>query len=393
MNIRVNLKHAPVETNPSDACLPTCLSLLASQDRHILWGLNVEEWQRRSFSKIGITTDIQDQTHARACIVHKANWVLSSPVTLALRDTPNVALVVGDQAVSVHTSAYTHEIEKAVRTNDIEQLKKLGFHLYTPQELAGDYNESLRKRETPFALNMDTTSRQFIEQKLFDSSYKGITDFVTKFVWPWPAFHVTRLCAHLKISPNSVTTLSLVMVIAAFYFFMHGQWLAGFSAGWFMTFLDTVDGKLARTTMSYSKWGHAYDHGIDLIHPPFWYFAWFAGLSYMDKTPVWLVMCLILILLGYGVDRLIEGLFIVRFKFHIHVWKPIDSFVRFITARRNPNMFIFMVAMSASIIWPQAGYIGFAGVAIWVWACIFFHIIRLAQAMLSNIPIRSWMSA
>jgi phosphatidylglycerophosphate synthase len=385
--------HVTTKQAQSDACLPACLMLLASPEKHILWGLNIEEWQRRSFDKIGVALDCQDGTSAR--ILLKANWVLSSPLALALRDNPNVALVVEGQIVGLHARSTTRigDLEKALIANDITQLKKLGLHMQTPQELAGDYNESLRKRETPFALNMDTTPRQFIEQKLFDSSYKGITDFVTKFAWPWPAFHFTRLCAHLKISPNLVTTLSLVMVIAAFYFFMQGQWIAGFSAGWFMTFLDTVDGKLARTTMSYSKWGHAYDHGIDLIHPPFWYFAWFAGLSQMDNTPDWLVMCLILILLGYAVDRLIEGLFIVRFKFHIHVWKPIDSFVRFITARRNPNMFIFMVAIGASFVWPPAGYIGFAGVALWVWACIGFHIIRLAQAMLSRTSIRSWMNA
>ena len=44
-----------------------------------------------------------------------------------------------------------------------------------------------------------------------------------------------------------------------------------------MTFLDTVDGKLARTTLTSSKWGDIFDHGIDLVHPPFWYVAWGAG--------------------------------------------------------------------------------------------------------------------
>jgi len=31
--------------------------------------------------------------------------------------------------------------------------------------------------------------------------------------------------------------------------------------------------------MTYSSWGNIYDHGIDLIHPPFWYWAWFIGLG------------------------------------------------------------------------------------------------------------------
>ena len=81
-------------------------------------------------------------------------------------------------------------------------------------------------------------------------TYKGATDFVTKWLWPRPAFHVTKLCARLGITPNAVTAVSLVMVIAAFYWFLKGNWLPGLIAAWLMTFLDTVDGKLARVTMT-----------------------------------------------------------------------------------------------------------------------------------------------
>src|SRR3546814_2416912 len=48
-----------------------------------------------------------------------------------------------------------------------------------------------------------------------------------------------------------------------------GGFWTGLAAAWIMTFLDTVDGKLARVTLASSRWGNAYDHGIDLIHPPF----------------------------------------------------------------------------------------------------------------------------
>ena len=41
-----------------------------------------------------------------------------------------------------------------------------------------------------------------------------------------------------------------------------------------MTFLDTVDGKLARVTLTSSPFGNVLDHSLDLIHPPFWYWAW-----------------------------------------------------------------------------------------------------------------------
>ncbi len=49
--------------------------------------------------------------------------------------------------------------------------------------------------------------------------------------------------------------------------------------GWLMTFLDTVDGKLARVTVTSSRLGDVLDHGLDIIHPPLWYIAWGVGLT------------------------------------------------------------------------------------------------------------------
>ena len=53
----------------------------------------------------------------------------------------------------------------------------------------------------------------------------------------------------------------------------------GIAAGFGFMVLDTVDGKLARCTGQSSKWGNIFDHGVDLIHPPFWWWAWAEGLS------------------------------------------------------------------------------------------------------------------
>src|SRR3546814_9511401 len=76
-----------------------------------------------------------------------------------------------------------------------------------------------------------------------------------------------------------VTLASLLLVGAAFYWFAAGQYAIGLVAAWLMTFLDTVDGKLARVTVTHTKFGNVFDHGIDLVHPPFWYWAWMIGLQ------------------------------------------------------------------------------------------------------------------
>ena len=79
--------------------------------------------------------------------------------------------------------------------------------------------------------------------------------------------------------------------------------------------LDTVDGKLARCTGTSSKWGNIFDHGIDLVHPPFWWWAWAHGLDAYGTPlePVYATMLLWAIVGGYVAQRLIEGIFMRRF--------------------------------------------------------------------------------
>jgi phosphatidylglycerophosphate synthase len=141
--------------------------------------------------------------------------------------------------------------------------------------------------------------------------------------------------------------------------------------------LDTVDGKLARCTGSSSKWGNVFDHGIDLIHPPFWWWAWAHGLAAYGRAlePVYGTMVLTAIVLGYVAQRLIEGIFMRRFGMHIHVWKPVDSQFRLITARRNPNMVILVGALLFGR--PD---VGLELVALWTIVSLIFHAVRLAQA-------------
>ena len=119
-----------------------------------------------------------------------------------------------------------------------------------------------------------------------------------------------------------------------------------------MTFLDTVDGKLARVTLTSSKIGNLFDHGIDLIHPPFWWFAWWVGCQQLGLRPPHPQLAVEVMIIGYVVQRVIEGIFMRRFGFHVHSWRPFDSWFRLITARRNPNLLILTPAWIPSILNP-----------------------------------------
>jgi hypothetical protein len=85
-------------------------------------------------------------------------------------------------------------------------------------------------------------------------------------------------------------------------------------------------------------------------------------------------MVLWVIVGGYVAQRVIEGLSIKRFGLEIHVWRPIDSKFRLITARRNPNMVILFAALLVGR--PDTGLVL---VAWWTLISLIFHAVRFAQ--------------
>jgi hypothetical protein len=241
-------------------------------------------------------------------------------------------------------------------------------------------------------MRVDSMPAVRIERRMFDGAYKGVTDFVTKRVWPLPAFHVTRFCARFGISPNMVTAVSLALVLLAMWFFWNGQFALGLACAWGMCFLDTVDGKLARATLRSTPFGNIFDHGIDLIHPPFWYWAWYHGLVAGNDglTDSLLNLSLIIVIVGYVAGRLQEGLFTWLHGIEIHIWRPVDSWFREITARRNPNLFILTLAVIFDA--PREGFVL---VAIWTFLSFVFHTVRILQASLAKAMGRapvSWLS-
>jgi len=263
-----------------------------------------------------------------------------------------------------------------------------GVAVLSPRDLATSYDEKLRKRADPYVCSVVTTDLREVESILFGASYKGVTDFVTKYLWPAPAKVVTRWCAERAIRPNTVTALSALCVLAAYWCFGRGHFAIGLFFAWAMTFLDTVDGKLARVTLTSSKFGNVFDHGVDLIHPPFWYFAWWQGLA--DPTDALLRSALWVNLVGYVVGRLLEGFFLAAFKMEIHAWRPVDSSFRLITARRNPNLAILTVALVLGR--PAEGFIA---VAVWTILSTAFHLFRIAQALraaAAGLAPRSWLT-
>ena len=363
---------------------------LIGENAERIWGMPMREWQTRAFKKAGADVALTLGPDDNA-IWHHIDWVMSAELSKSFAVTKRLALV--EAGVIVSLSGATQSEAMALIGKNGDALDGHDFRAVSPSDVNDGYIKSLRKQEAPYVLDIKNTPILDIMRRQFKSSYKGITDFVTKWFWPVPAFYVTRLCAHLRLSPNQVTTIGFVLMLAATYFFWNAHWALGFLCGWTMTFLDTVDGKLARTTMTYSSRGNIYDHGIDLVHPPFWYWAWFMGLGGVYGLSEPLCLALIAIWVGYIVDRVIEGIFMRQHGFHIHVWTRFNSGLRFFIARRNPNTFIMMIGVLLTGLWTGAGEWAFLIIAIWTWLCIGANFVTLIAGLFAKRPIASWMDA
>jgi phosphatidylglycerophosphate synthase len=326
----------------------------------------------------------------RAALLVNMSYAWDPAWLRAMQERPRSVLTLGGKPVMAHVPVGDDAAE-VLRA--LQAAQSIAGYDQLPAETTELSNAQLRKRDRPFVLPVDPEDTEPVERAAYNAAYKGVTDVLTLYLWRRPAFHLTRWAAQAGLTPNMVTAVGAVCCVLAFYLFWHGHYSAGVGSGFVFMVLDTVDGKLARCTGASSKWGNVFDHGIDLVHPPFWWWAWGHGLAAYGRPlePVYATMVLGAIVGGYVGQRAIEGAFMRRFgRMHIHVWRPIDSKFRLITARRNPNMVILVAALLVGR--PDSGLVL---VACWTIVSMIFHAVRFAQATeleAHGTPITSWLS-
>ncbi|MEA2109481.1 MAG: CDP-alcohol phosphatidyltransferase family protein [Pseudomonadota bacterium] len=364
-----------------------------------LWGLTSRERIERVLAKVGIHNFISDPRQATTdtILLLRADYLYDDRVIQNLLETPDTILLIPKAGREIPVAAQVKS-GLAAKTysylNDGQQDEALqDLKLVTPQTLTPAYQQRLRKFDPPFVLPITEQNRQSLEKHLFSWSYKGITDLVTKWCWPFPARLAVGVCVRRGWKPNQVTLAGLGLVILASILFYTGFYALGLVAGWMMTFFDTVDGKLARVTVTSSKFGHIFDHAIDLIHPPFWYVAWGLGLANSSPvlSPSHLPLILWLIVGTYLTGRLVEAIFTSMLgRFGIFSWHPIDSYFRLITGRRNPNL----ILLTISTLFGRPD-LGLLAVAFWTVVTSLFMLVRLAMAIKTRFtsgPLTPWLS-
>lgn len=205
-----------------------------------------------------------------------------------------------------------------------------------------------------YAVN-NAATRQRLERQMFWDNYKGSTDLLTRYVYPPLVWPLVRLCVRWGLSPNVVTLLSIFLAIVAVPLFARGDFLVGFICAYGMSVLDSVDGKLARLTLTDSKIGNLLDHGTDIIHPPFWYFAFALGLGGRSTDDL-LYQAAIWMIVFYTADRIVLHIARRLMGFTLHAATRLDGVVRSFIARRNITMTIMAFGILLGV-GPAAFYV------------------------------------
>lgn len=347
-----------------------------------LWGLTAEERLRRIARTQGLELRSDGEVLVNLGYAFDPSWLRQAAAK------PGLVVTRGGVPVLAHPLDGRDELMRAMAEG--RPLAPAGAIAW---ETSGDLgNEELRKKERPFMDRLAPDTVRTLERASYFGAYKGVTDLLTKYLWPEWALVLTRWAARIGMTPNQVSLIGALLCVLATWLFYRGWYWPGLAAGLAFMVLDTVDGKLARCTITSSKLGEAIDHGIDLVHPPFWWWAWGAGLHAFGRPLAQDVFwwTLAAIVGGYVVQRLIEGAFIARFGMHIHVWRRFDSRFRLVTARRNPNMVILLAFLVAGR--PDWGLLAVAG---WTIVSLLVHMAQLVQALAARAtgrPVVSWLT-
>lgn len=237
------------------------------------------------------------------------------------------------------------------------------------------YVPSQRKEIRPYMFRVTTTKEAHAAERfVFEVTHYGSLDFVAKHLYKEISkLFVTWLC-RTAITPNQVTYVSIVFAVAVVPLFFLGHMTAGVVCGIIVSFLDVLDGKLARFTYRMSDKGDALDHVADRLNIVTYYVGFGLGLytgSYTSSlgTAVWLAA---LSFLGQHIDKSVVRTFRLRIGIRLDEHKKADVWVRLIRPGRNVLLCFIVIGLMIDRLVEA-----FIVYTILIYLVGFYHMIRL----------------
>jgi phosphatidylglycerophosphate synthase len=233
------------------------------------------------------------------------------------------------------------------------------------------YLKSLRLDVTPQLERLSSREAiRSIENTMYHHTFKGAMELVGAYGYRIPVRGLTRFFARTPVTPNVLTALSVICKFAAIPFFALGWLWTGLLLAWGFVLLDSVDGKLARMTVRYSRLAGQIDQSTTLPA----YLGWYLGLGWhvsggnVLSAPGWAGIALAAFALF---DKLSMMYFVRKFGCSLLDYEPVDRRIHLFNARKN-LLVVLIIGLLLEQILPV-----FYIITIWMGLTFFAHLLRV----------------
>ena len=210
----------------------------------------------------------------------------------------------------------------------------------------------------------------------YDEAFPRVSDALALYVWRRMAFAPVRWAASAGVPAPAVIAAEALLGAVVFACFWHGRYWLGMLASVAVMLLSVSALMLARLTHA-TPATNRLRSAVELLYPLLWWWAWEHGLAAYGRPfePIYATMVLWVVVGGTIAINVVEALAMHRFNgMEIHVWRPIDSKFRLVSASRNTNLVILALALLFRR--PDSGFVLVAWSTL---ISLIFHSVRLAQ--------------
>lgn len=240
------------------------------------------------------------------------------------------------------------------------------------------YDSDLRQPISPFFLivNMETNVR-VLENLMYEKTFKGAMDFIASYIYKIPVREMVRLLAPTRVTPNTITVLSILCSILALPFFAIGMLGIGTLLGFLFIVFDSLDGKLARLTVNLTPAAGHWDRKTSTPAVALWSIAWgwhFSG-GQLYTIPFFVGLLIFGLTL---VDKWTRMTFRTLTHRSILDFSPLDRVFHLFAAKRTTNLFILSVGLMLIHWFSGADYYAFCVILIWLGMTWLWHLYKVS---------------